>query len=68
VLYFGVHMRRLETPGFVPAAVGVIAVLTLGAMTLERAVNADEPDPSSSHPHGRTAGASNVMPRARHIR
>jgi peptidoglycan/LPS O-acetylase OafA/YrhL len=39
VLYFGARMRALEAAAFVPAAIGIIAVLALGAMTLERAVN-----------------------------
>jgi peptidoglycan/LPS O-acetylase OafA/YrhL len=40
VLYFAERMRGLETPTFVVAASGIIVVLVLGAMTLERAVNA----------------------------
>src|SRR4029079_7580536 len=40
VLYFAERMRGLETPMFVAAASGIIVVLALGAMALERAVNA----------------------------
>jgi peptidoglycan/LPS O-acetylase OafA/YrhL len=40
VLYFAERMRELETPMFVAAASGIIVVLALGAMALERAVNA----------------------------
>jgi peptidoglycan/LPS O-acetylase OafA/YrhL len=40
VLYFAERMRGLETPTFVAAASGIIAALVLGAMGLERAVNA----------------------------
>jgi peptidoglycan/LPS O-acetylase OafA/YrhL len=40
VLYFAERMRGLDTGTFVAAASGIIAVLVLGAMALERAVNA----------------------------
>lgn len=40
VLYFAERMRGLEAPTFVAAASGIIVVLVLGAMGLERAVNA----------------------------
>jgi peptidoglycan/LPS O-acetylase OafA/YrhL len=39
VLYFGARMRSLETPVFLVAAVGIVVILTFGAMTLERGVN-----------------------------
>jgi peptidoglycan/LPS O-acetylase OafA/YrhL len=39
VLYFGARMRSLETPDFLVAAVGIVVILTFGAMTLERGVN-----------------------------
>jgi peptidoglycan/LPS O-acetylase OafA/YrhL len=39
VHYFGERMRSMEAAAFVPAAAGIIAILALGAMTLERAVN-----------------------------
>lgn len=40
VLYFAERMRGLETATFVAAASGIIVALTVGAMALERAVNA----------------------------
>ncbi len=40
VLYFAERMRALDTGTFVAAASGIIVVLVLGAMALERAVNA----------------------------
>lgn len=40
VLYFGARMRSLDSAAFVVGAGGIIAILVLGAMTLERAVNA----------------------------
>ena len=39
VLYFGERMRSLDTATFVVGAGGIIAILALGAMALERAVN-----------------------------
>jgi len=39
VLYFGERMRSLDAAAFVVTASAIIAVLTLGAMALERAVN-----------------------------
>ena len=39
VLYFGERMRSLDVAVFVVGAGGIIAVLALGAMALERAVN-----------------------------
>jgi hypothetical protein len=38
-LYFGERMRSLDTATFVVGAGGIIAILALGAMALERAVN-----------------------------
>ena len=40
VLYFAERMRGIDTPTFVAAASGIIVVLVLGAMALERGVNA----------------------------
>jgi peptidoglycan/LPS O-acetylase OafA/YrhL len=40
VLYFGARMRSLDTPVFVVGAGGIIAILVLAAMMLERGVNA----------------------------
>jgi peptidoglycan/LPS O-acetylase OafA/YrhL len=40
VLYFGARMRSLDTPLFVAGAGGIIVLLVLGAMALERGVNA----------------------------
>ncbi len=39
VLYFGERMRSLDTATFVVGTGGIIAILALGAMALERAVN-----------------------------
>lgn len=39
VHYFGERMRSMDAAAFVSAAAAIIAVLALGAMTLERAVN-----------------------------
>jgi peptidoglycan/LPS O-acetylase OafA/YrhL len=39
VQYFGERMRSLDTVVFVVGAGGIIAILALGAMALERAVN-----------------------------
>jgi peptidoglycan/LPS O-acetylase OafA/YrhL len=40
VLYFGARMRSLDTAVFVVSAAGIITILVLGAMMLERGVNA----------------------------
>lgn len=40
MLYFAERMRELHPGSFVAAASGIVVALVLGAMALERAVNA----------------------------